>query len=456
LVPLINIFKKFYHKIRLDRSIVFTILGRLVQSVGMIITLLLVTSALTKHEQGYFYTFTAILALQVFAELGLAAIVMQYVAHEAAHLSWDGSELTGDDYHRSRLSSLVRWSSVWFMLLAVLLVAGLWTGGMLYFSEYNDDLPVAWRGPWILLVISNSVLLIAGFLTAIIEGLGKIKEMAKLRLVQQILSTATLALCLATGFKLFSSGLAILISSVAVIILLATSGHIKILISIMKVSVTGKIDYVKEMFPYHYKIGLGNVASYLIYTLISPILFATQGAVVAGQMGATQTLLNGVLTISLSWFSTKNVVFSNLVATRRFDELNRTYKETLSIATIICVVGVAALVAFIVLMPFYFPQSGDRFLPLLPTTLFAFVQITSVVGNGQAYYLRSFKREPFFIPSVSMGLLSALATTIASRYYSVTEISICYFLVNGVLGFLWGCIIFSNKTQEWTGYRQLI
>ena len=202
--------------------------------------------------------------------------------------------------------------------------------------------------------------------------------------------------------------------------------------------------------------GLGNVSSYLIYQIFSPVLFATQGAIIAGQMGATQTVLNGILSISLSWFSTKTYLFSNLVAVKKYKELNTRYRDTLGIATLVCL---SALVLFVILTQLLnesYPGFRNRFLPIIPLVLFSLTQLASVIGNAQGYYLRSFRQEPFFVPSIVIGILSGAATVTISKYYSVNEMSVAYFLINGVIGCIWGCAIFRDKSFAWTNYRHAI
>ncbi len=452
-MDLINSLKKLYVGIRLDRSIVFTILTRLIQSIGTVITLLLVTSQLSPNEQGYFYTFSSILAIQVFLDFGLTSIVVQYIAYEAAHLSWSKSELVGDVFHRSRLASIVQLSIKWVLVLSVVLFIVLFIAGKLFFSRFNAELSIQWQVPWLLLSIGTCFLLLINLFIAIVEGLGKVKEAARIRLFQQLINSISIALLLAAGLKLFSAGLALLITSTFLFLFLFTSDYWKTFKMLWHLPVTSRISYKKEIFPFQYKIGLGNISSLLIYQLFSPVLFATQGAVLAGQMGATQTCLNGIFAISLSWFSTKTVLFSNLVSTQKFKELNAYYRTTLFVAFMICLAGILLFVALVVMLKTYYPIYGNRFLPLFPLILFSLAQLTSTIGNAQAYYLRSFKQDPFFIPSILMGLFSGIATVVISKHYSITEMSMAYFGINAIIGFLWGCVIFRNKSYQWTNHK---
>ena len=119
---MIKLIKKGSDKIGIDGAIAFTILSRVIQAGGGMITLLFVAKCLTKVEQGYYYTFGSILAIQVFFELGLSGIITQFVAHENASLIWQNKiSFTGSQESTSRLASLLQFTVKWFAVISFLL-----------------------------------------------------------------------------------------------------------------------------------------------------------------------------------------------------------------------------------------------------------------------------------------------------------------------------------------------
>ena len=78
-----------FRKIGVDQAILFTGLARIVQAIGGLVVVVLVTKKLTNIEQGYYFTFASILAIQIFFELGFNNILSQYVAHEAINIRLD-------------------------------------------------------------------------------------------------------------------------------------------------------------------------------------------------------------------------------------------------------------------------------------------------------------------------------------------------------------------------------
>lgn len=449
--------KGVYRKAGLDAAIVFTILSRFIQSIGGIITLLLIARFLDKNEQGYFYTFTSILSVQIFFELGLTGIITQYVAHEAAHLTWKNNwQLEGDEYYKSRLASIVKLGTVWMLSVSVLLFFVFLLAGRFFFNAYNNHLQVDWQMPWLVLSLATVVVIVANLLFAILEGLGKVKEVTRMRLLQQLLNVIFIAVFFFADLKLLASGMALFASSLVMLLVLINSGHLKVIINLWKQKTPVKINYRKEVFPFQSRIALGSISGYLIYQLINPVLFATQGAAIAGQMGATQTFLNGILLVSLSWFSTKIALFSTLVAKRRYRLLKLFYQKNLFISVMVCVAGVAVFMGLVWLLQYAAPAIGNRFLGIYLILFLGLTQVASVIGNAQAHYLRSFKKEPFFLPSVVIGIASGIATVVCGKFFGISEIVIAYFFINGIAGFLWGCIIFRNNAYAWTKTRMII
>jgi O-antigen/teichoic acid export membrane protein len=447
----------FYSKSGLDASIVFTIIARLIQGIGGIFTLLLITKFLDKNEQGYYYTFASILSIQIFFELGLTSIITQYVAHEVAHLKWkDNTHLEGDEYYRSRLASIIKLGIGWMLFISAILFFVFLLAGQFFFHRYNSHLQVRWQAAWLILSISTTIIIVINLLFAILEGLGKIKEVSQLRLLQQFCQLASVFILFYVDLRLLASGLALLFSAIITFIALILSSHLKLIKNIWKEKTPWKINYRKEVFPFQLRIALGSMGGYLIYQLINPVLFATQGAILAGQMGATQAVLNGILLVSLSWFSTKVALFSTLVARQKFVGLKLFYKKNLFVSVLVSVLGICAFIGLAFLLQLFLPDLGCRFLSVFLIAFLGATQIASVIGNAQAYYLRSFKKEPFFIPSIVIGLASGAATIICGRLFGIKEIIISYFIVNGMVGFIWGCIIFRRKAYEWTGTKMNI
>lgn len=117
-----QILKSLAHRIGMDGAIAYSSGSRIVGGITGVLSVFFITSFLTGVEQGFYYTFGSILALQVFFELGLTGIMTQFVAHEVSHLSLnDKMEYEGEDVYKSRLSSLIRFCVRWYIVLAIII-----------------------------------------------------------------------------------------------------------------------------------------------------------------------------------------------------------------------------------------------------------------------------------------------------------------------------------------------
>ena len=87
------------------------------------LSIVLIPVFLSPTQQGFYYTFASVLALQVFFELGLNQVIIQLVSHDAAHLTiHDDGKVTGDAGRIHRLNGLVRLLRRWYTFAAVLFV----------------------------------------------------------------------------------------------------------------------------------------------------------------------------------------------------------------------------------------------------------------------------------------------------------------------------------------------
>jgi O-antigen/teichoic acid export membrane protein len=448
---MIKLFKKVFLIIGVDGAIFYTSLARIIQASTGIITLFFVAKFLTGVEQGFYYTFGSIIAIQVFFELGLNGIITQYVAHETSHLNWDTDfALSGSSLHLSRLSSLLHMGVKWYSIIAVILCVILLITGFIFFNRFDSSNGlVNWGIPWVLISFSTTLAFILNPMLAFIEGLGKVKEVARMRLLQQLITTLFVWSSLLLGLKLFASGIGTILGIIVLIVLIYVSKYKKLIISLWKCYSSDRINYKTEIFPYQWKIALSWVSGYFIFQLFNPVLFATDGAVVAGQMGMTLTALNGILGLSLSWMSTKVPLYSRLIAQKEYASLDRIFDKTLLQSAMINGVGLSVFLLFIFLMRTNNIPLGGRFLPYLPLMFMILPVFLNQFVTSWATYLRCHKQEPFLIPSIVGAITISLSTILLGKFYGVIGMTLGYCIVTIVIGFVWGGYIFKSKKLAW-------
>lgn len=449
-----GIIRKIASKFGLDKAIVFTSSASILGALGNVISVILVVKYLTGIEQGFYYTFGSIVAIQIFFELGLNGIITQYVAHEVSHLKWESDHnFSGESKYISRLSSLLHFSLKWYVFFASLLIVSLITIGYFYFNRYNTASgDVSWVAPWILLAAGTGINLIISPIIAFLQGLGKVKEIARIQLILQIFKLTIVWVGLIAGAKLYVLGLGSFMGILIYTLLIAYK-YRKLLANIWQTKIIERVHYRKEIFPYQWKIAISWISGYFVFQLYNPVLFATEGPIVAGQMGMTLAALAGIASLTIAWVTTKIPTFSGLIAQKKYIQLDTLFNNTVSQSFVLNVIMLTGMFAVIFGIRYFNitiegKNLGDRFLPYLPMLFMMLPILLNHIISAWATYLRCHKQEPMMILSVSMGILCTLSTVFLGKYYGVLGMTTGYMILCAV-SFICTYFIFINNKRKW-------
>lgn len=453
---MVEIFANFAHRIGMDKAIAYSSGSRILGGITGVLSVFFISTFLTGVEQGFYYTFGSILALQVFFELGLTGIMTQYVAHEVSHLQLnEDSQYEGEEKYKSRLASLVHFCVKWYSVLAILVFVFLLIVGFVFFSHYGEEhsSEVSWHMPWALICLGTSLNILQSPFISIFMGVGKVKEMSKVGFIQQIIIPLVNWTGFACGFKLYVLPISSLLSVLIWQIYVWRTGLAQIVVNLWKVRITERVAYLKEIFPYQWKIALSWISGYFIFQLFNPVLFATEGAVVAGQMGMTLQALNAIQAFSMSWLNTKVPLYSQLIALKDYLKLDTIFNKTLQQMAGVCLVLLAVFFAAIWLLNVTNLQLNghvlaERFLPYIPMLLLMFTIYLNQYTSSWATYLRCHKQEPFLVISICGALADGFSTLVFGNLFGLYGITIGYCAMT-TLFFPWGYWIYKTKKAEW-------
>ncbi|MDY3520349.1 polysaccharide biosynthesis protein [Riemerella anatipestifer] len=442
--------RNILERIGLDGAVFYTVLGRVIQGGGGLISIFFITNYLSKIEQGYFYTFSSLVAIQVFFELGFTGIVTQYVAHEFAYLRIGKDfKIEGDLQYKSRLSSLFRFCVKWYVIISLLLFCLLLIIGNVFFSKYGGESTVQWSFPWMLLALATSINLFFSPLLSFMEGINLIKYVAQIRLIQKSVQLFILFALLMMGCKLYSVAISLMISSLIFPFLFFLSKNKNIFLALWKERGEWSVSYKREIFPLQWKIALSWISGYFVYQLFNPVVFATSGAVVAGQMGVTIAVLGGVSTIFMSWMNTKVPMFSSFIAKREYKMLDIAFKKNLIQTLVATLVGLLMVVIAVTFLRYFKISYANRFLSMELFVLLSIATFFNQVVSSLALYLRCHKKEPLLIYSIVLGILTGGGTLFFGNKYGVDGVVISYTFFVVVIGFPWVYNVFKTKKAEW-------
>ncbi|PKB22449.1 lipopolysaccharide biosynthesis protein [Janthinobacterium sp. 64] len=435
----------------IDKAIFFTLFGRFWSVAAGLVTIFMVTHFLSPELQGYYYTFNSLIALQIFVELGLTYVIIQFSSHEMAHLIWQkNGTVLGDAQSKRRLQSLINFSITWFGIAALLIILILLPVGVYFFNssavmESSFDSSI----PWSILVVFTAINLIITAAAAILEGCGKVSDIAVLRLLQSLASVTVTWLVLWNGGGIY----AIVVNC----IMLTIVGGIWIwykyrsfFIDILRYSKNSPgMDWRNEIWPFQWKIALSWMSGYLIFQLFNPLLFATHGPIAAGKMGMSLQIIAAMNAAAMAWISTKVPTYGKMVVSGKTKELDALVARGFLQSFCFLLSGIIGLgLIFLYLSEIKSPFSS-RVLPLPLLLILAFVSLGNHVVSVQGAYLRAHKEEPFMMISIITGISTALFALLWVPHNGVAGAVYAYAISALGIGLIGGTTIFFRKRRQW-------
>jgi hypothetical protein len=396
---------------------------------------------LSPTQQGFYYTFASILALQVFFELGLNQVIIQLVSHEAAHLNIhsDGT-VSGGAKSIHRLNGLLRLLRRWYFIASLLFVVLAGAFGWGFFVLKGVDLPVEhWGATWVVLVMFTSLNLFLSPFLAVIEGTGQVGEVARFRLMQSMIGYGAMWTLLLLGAGLWAAVGVPAVSAIATTVWLRRRGDLLRQPIVDKIIDFETISWRRDVFPLQWRIAISWVCGYLIFSIFTPIVFASHGAVEAGRLGMALNVFSAITNLGLSWVNAKAPNFTIYISRGESDSLNQLFKAVALRSTVATALPSFVIVTLVAFGNHYDIVALNRIASAGTLFWIACAAIVNVVIYAAAVYMRAHREEPMLLVSI----VSALAT-VACIYLlrdDVTHMMLGYAGVCSLLGLPWTLLL---------------
>ena len=404
------------------------------------VTVLLVPLVLGSVEQGYYYTFASMLALQVFFELGFNVVVTQLVGHEAARLQIsENGRVSGDAESATRLWSLLQLLRRWYLVAAMLFAVLVSSAGFFFFQRQGSLPAREWAGVWVVLVIFTAVNLFFSPRLAVLEGIGRVGHVARLRLLQSVLGSVLMWLAFAMGAGLWAVPFVSGTAAVSTALWLARPyGRLQLP---TVTTVAPAICWRTDVFPLQWRIALSWASGWFIFYAFTPMLFAYQGAVEAGKVGLALSIFGAVSTLGMSWANASAPKMVRHVALAERRQLNQLFRAMASNSVaFVLLVSLVTLVAFET-VGYFAPALAARVAPLPVLACLALVSVVNTFIYAAAVYMRAHKEEPLLLASIIGGLLTGLSAYAGARMGALPMMIMYAALTCGV-GLPWTIVIF--------------
>jgi hypothetical protein len=433
----------------LDRAVGFTVLARFWGSAAGLITVLLIARFLSLGEQGYYYTFGSLVAMQMIFELGFSYVILQLASHERARLSISTDyEISGDPVAHARLASVIQKSVRWYSVAALLLAATLVPVGFHFFATHQHAGPtVFWRLPWCFAALMAALNFQIDPFLSFLEGCGYVSEVARLRFMQSVAGSLLAWCALGSHHGLFAPSMMMFGMASTALVWLARK-H-KLLLGLLRYPTgSNRIRWTEEVWPFQWRIAVSWFCGYFIYWLFNPVLFAFRGPVAAGQMGMSLSLVNALQNIAVSWVSTKSAPFGTLIARKEYGQLDHTFFQALRQAFAVSLAG--ALTAWLgcIYLNFQHFRFAQRLLDPLSLGLLLLYMMVNVIVFSEAFYLRAHKQEVFFVNSLVGAVTVTACTLLFGWYYGARGIAVSCCGGNFV-GLMWATYKFQKYRRLW-------
>jgi len=432
----------------INRAVFYALLLRSWQLAAGAVSALLIATQFSPSEQGFWYTFSGLIALQSFFELGFSTAVINMASHEWSKLSLDeAGGIAGDSAALSRLSSLGRLLFCWYGLASLLFVALIGAFGLYFLATEKGD-AADWNIPWVAAVVLSGLLLWTLPFVSLLEGCNQVAAVNRFRLIQAVVANLTVWTAIVLGAGLWAF-VAVTAARLLCELYLLVVKYRRLFGCLMKSPLSERMNWRSEVLPLQWRLAVGGVFQYFSISFITLVMFRYEGAAIAGQMGMTWTLMTTLSMACLSWVQARVPQFGMLVARGEFAELDRRFKRlTLVSWSAVAAAGIALWGAVFSLQYFGWGL-GTRLLSPLPTGILIAAVLLKHVPDCFSLYIRAHKREPMslltliVISNSAIGVLVWLlggylglgAVGAAAGYLGVVALFIC----PGVTLIWWRC-----------------
>ena len=436
------------HSLGIDRAIAFTILARGWASVAGLVTVALIARFLSPAEQGYYYTFGSLIALQIVFELGFSFVILQMASHERAHLTFSpGGLISGDPVAHARLASVLQKTIRWYTSAALLLAIFLLAAGSHFFTAHQHE-NVSWRLPWYAAALAATLTFQLDPILSFMEGCGFVPNVARLRLAQAMSGSTLAWLALVVHHGLFAP--AMIIAGNAGVASIWLFRKRDLLMALLRHDPGGnRIHWWSEVWHFQWRIAVSWLCGYFIFQLYNPVLFAFHGAVVAGQMGMSLSLTNALGTVAISWINTKAAPFGAMIARKEFAKLDHLFFRSVRQSFAVCAAGAATVWIVVIYLNWAHIPLAHRVLDPVSLGLLLLTAPLNVIVFAEATYLRAHKQEKFLLNSVLGAILVGSSTYFLGRSYGAIGVVTGSLLVGLLMGLPLGTYTFVKYRRIW-------
>lgn len=432
------------------KDLLSTLLNQLWRLISGPLTMLLIPIYLSPTQQGYWYLFGSISALSTLADLGFSNIILQYSAHEFAHLKFNSyGVLDGEDIHLKKIGSFFRFTLKWTSSICAIVFPIIYCVGIWFFNRDNEL--SEYFIPWTIFSIGSLIIFFNNAILSFVEGMNKIEIIQYIRFYVAIINTFTVSLILVFNGGIYALAFAMLISASSIFIFIF--GKFRLLLSqVLNVSKNFDYQWRKEILPLFSRYAFSFFSGYFIFQIYIPLMQYFHGPVESGKVGITLVLVMAIFSMSNIWIYTITPKMNMLVSKKNKIELDILFKKRILFASgTYILISILIFVFSAIFKDFWiFPKTISRFLPVQSILMLLLCYLCQLLINSWATYLRAHKKEPYMIPSLILAAWVGLSTVLIGNFFPPE-----YFFIGFLSSYVWwlplAYFIYKRCQLKWYG-----
>ena len=432
---------KRFKNIVSDPEVNFTVLFRLSQALFGLSLVLLIPLYLDPIEQGLYFTFLSLTAAQVFFELGLNQVIIQSVSSYKGIIA-SSRPLFDKAIQARNLIALHEKLFQIYLVLSILFFLIISPIGYFTFNNVQGLLIESWLAPWIILVFFTAVNLFLSPFLSFHEGLGRVRQVYKLRVIQTVIGASASIVLLILDFKLYSFlALPIACSVISFVWIRFNLYHLLDYRQLASSQIVGHFSWFKEIFSLQWRVSLSWISGYFIFHFLQPIIFYFYGPIIAGQFGISFSILKAASNLSISWISPKLPELSRLFFSNNKPLMNKVFYRYAFYVMAITFLLLTGLNVAYVLLVMLDQEITSRFLSQDLFLVLSLVSFIDVYVFCLAVYTRAHREEPFFVISL-FSAISAIFLAFIAIFISFHEFLIVRLFIVMIIVMPWSYMVF--------------
>ncbi|QDC96492.1 hypothetical protein FIT77_04155 [Candidatus Methylopumilus universalis] len=381
---------KFF-SIFLDETVFFVLASRVLNSLVGLISIYFIFRFLSPIEQGHYYAFISLVGFSVFFEFGLGTLIIQTVSHSLVKSNIKSVTNILAIKKNHLFFNTVKNLYVFSLFLSLLMFLGMSLIGFFIFGDLSILIT-----PWCILTILISINFLINTGLNIIEGMGKIVEIAKIRFFAMLFSVPILWISFYFGLNVFSISLQLFASILIFSIWLIRKYRVFFYYSFKSEGRIKLTNFIQSIWPLQSRLTVSFFSNYLNFQGFVPLVYLMSSSEYAGKFGVTIQALMAINGFAITWVNSKFSYLSQLAAKNSKELLQLEFKRFFVISIEVLCVLLAIFLSLIFYMSFTKTNYLDRFLDIENILYLCLTAFAIHVYSAVNIFLLAFKKDPLF------------------------------------------------------------